>query len=205
MSGLTSDPSFAQPLLGAATQSPITVSTTVASANTPIGTVFPGTPSDGQEFCYLADATNGVVWRFKWRAGSASSLKWECIGGTPLFNIIATSETRAAATYGALSTPGPAIALPFAADWEILIATQIANNTAGNDDFMSYDIGGTGASDNDAIQATAASNGQFLTLSRPTVKTGLTAITLTAKYKAVNGTGTFANRYMAVMPIRTAG
>jgi hypothetical protein len=45
------------------------------------GTSFPASPFDGQEFSLVVDATNGVVWRFKYNAGSASAFKWEFIGG----------------------------------------------------------------------------------------------------------------------------
>lgn len=42
---------------------------------------LPVSPADGQEIYYQADATNGVIWHLRYRAASASSFKWECVGG----------------------------------------------------------------------------------------------------------------------------
>jgi hypothetical protein len=48
------------------------------------GTSLPGSPVNGQEFYYVADATNGVVWHLRYNSASASSYKWEYLGGAPL-------------------------------------------------------------------------------------------------------------------------
>jgi len=48
------------------------------------GTTLPATPTDGQEYDYIADATNGVIWRLRYRAASTSTHKWEFVGGSPL-------------------------------------------------------------------------------------------------------------------------
>jgi hypothetical protein len=50
----------------------------------PVVTSLPASPADGQEVYYLADATNGVLWHLKYRAGSSSAYKWEFVGGSPL-------------------------------------------------------------------------------------------------------------------------
>jgi hypothetical protein len=47
----------------------------------PIVTSLPTNPIDGQECYYLADATNGIMWRFRYRAASSSAYKWEFVGG----------------------------------------------------------------------------------------------------------------------------
>jgi hypothetical protein len=47
-------------------------------------TALPLGIADGQECYYLASDTNGVVWHLKYRSGSASSYKWEYVGGPPL-------------------------------------------------------------------------------------------------------------------------
>ncbi len=202
MSSLTSDPSFAQPLLGAATQQPITVSSTVTVPNTAIGTTFPGSPTDGQEFCYLADSTNGVVWRFKYRSGSASTYKWECIGGLPLFSEVLTDESTTSTTYAALATAGPSVVAPLAGDYDVRIGgLQYNVNTNG---YMSYDIGVTGAVDNDAM--IQGSGGGSQTGSRLRRKTALSAGTnLVAKYKTISGTMHWQTRWMEVKPVRVIG
>jgi hypothetical protein len=50
----------------------------------PYVTSLPASPSDGQEVFYAADATNNVIWNLRYRSGSASTYKWEFVGGDPL-------------------------------------------------------------------------------------------------------------------------
>src|SRR5262245_12103934 len=52
------------------------------------GTTPPTNPNDGDEWIYPADATNGIMWRFRYRAASASTYKWEFVGGPPLQNSV---------------------------------------------------------------------------------------------------------------------
>jgi hypothetical protein len=42
------------------------------------------TPTDGDTFTLIADAAQGIDWRFVYVAGSASAFKWEFIGGAPI-------------------------------------------------------------------------------------------------------------------------
>lgn len=56
----------------------------VQTPNAPLVTSLPSNAIDGQEVRYLADNTNGIVWNFRYRAGSSSAYKWEFIGGPPL-------------------------------------------------------------------------------------------------------------------------
>ena len=158
------------------------------------------TPFDALRVVLAVDTTNGINWEFKYRSGSASSYKWEYVGGAPMFAEVTTSETTSSLTYAALATAGPAITLPRAGDYLVEIGARVvapASTTA----YMSYDIGGTGAVDADAVIITNAD----ATITRVRVKTGLTAVTLTAKYKlsAANATS-FANRWMKVTPIRVS-
>lgn len=50
----------------------------------PTVTSLPASPVDGDEIVYVADATYGMRWHFKYRSASSSSYKWEFIGGAPL-------------------------------------------------------------------------------------------------------------------------
>ena len=47
-------------------------------------TSMPTTPYEGQEVYYVADATNGVMWRFRYRGASPSPYKWEFVGGSDI-------------------------------------------------------------------------------------------------------------------------
>jgi hypothetical protein len=158
------------------------------------------TPADGDEVHLVVDATAGIVWHLRYNAGSASSYKWEFLGGAALFSEVATAEGTAAA-YADLATVGPSIVLPRAGDYIVAHGFDFLGATGGANGYMSYQIGATAAVDADAVEV--ADDGTSWTqasVSREQLKTGLTAVTLTAKYK---GSGNNArNRWMRVTPRR---
>ena len=80
-------------------------------------TVLPGSPSDGQEVYYVADATNGILWHLRYNALAVGSYKWEFVGGPPLTHTVAASESRSSTTAGELTTPGPQVTVPLAGDY----------------------------------------------------------------------------------------
>jgi hypothetical protein len=141
---------------------------------------------------------------FRYNSGSASSYKWEFIGGSFAGGQVATAETTASTSYVDLATTGPSLALPYGGDYDILIGYQLISGTA-QQGAMSYAIGGTGASDNDWVvlqQPGGAAPPTNLSASRFKRQTGLTAVTITAKYKAVSGTAEFEARYLRILPVR---
>jgi hypothetical protein len=175
-------------------------------ANAPLVSALPGSPVDGQECYYVADATNGVVWHLVYRAADASSYKWQFIGGPPLYAVVDTSQTTNSNAYTALTTAGPSITLPLAGDYMIEIATFAQNTTAAAyATVMSYDLGGTAATDADACQN--VSSGQFDGANVTSVrrKTSLAAATaVVAKYRTnlAAAVGAWANRTMKATPVR---
>ena len=169
-----------------------------SSAANASGTSFPASPANDDEYVYVADGTNGVYWRFKYRSATS---KWVFVGGAPLFSQVATEESTSSATYAALATAGPSITLPFAGDYDVGIGCYGASGNNGG--HMSYDIGGTGAVDADAA-AVYANATQYISVMRYQRKTGLTAVTLTAKYRTLNTGITVSKRWMTVTPVQTA-
>lgn len=180
------------------------------------GGVMPTGPVNGDEVYYVADATNGIVWHFKYRSASASTYKWEYIGGAYLFSEIVTaaSESTASTSYVALTTAGPSLTVPLAGDYDVTLEQTAYNSTNVNTELMSYDIGGTGAVDADAVgnQASPASS-EIPRAVRTRRKTFTVASTaLVAKYKVGAGTGIWpgtaaivgASRVMRVVPVRVA-
>lgn len=169
-------------------------------------TSLPGSPYDGQVIVYQADATNGIYWLLRYRSGSASSYKWEFIGGPPLFAEVTTDEGTASATYVALATAGPSITVPLAGDYGVEIGSTGYSTTAACNNLHSYDIGGTGAVDADAtqLQQPTTLGSTIGSVSRLRRKTGLAASTaLVSKYRrATAGTAQFSNRWMRVTPVR---
>lgn len=166
-------------------------------------TALPGTPTDGQEVYYLADATNGVVWHLRYRAASASAYKWEFVGGPPLFAEVATDETTSSTTYAALATAGPSVTVPLAGDYVVAIGKESSNSGSFNLDWMSFDIGATAAVDADGTVSHSPGANLWDSDHRERRKTGLAAATaLVSKYKTAAGTARFRSRWMRVTPVR---
>lgn len=99
-------------------------------------TALPATPFDGQTIDYVADDANGVVWRFRYRAGSASAFKWEFVGGSSVGTGQAGDMTNTNNRDTAL-TGGPTITAPLSGDYGIrmkltfvISAASIATATA---------------------------------------------------------------------------
>ena len=180
----------------------------VQTPNAPLVTSLPSNAIDGQEVRYLADNTNGIIWNFRYRAGSSSAYKWEFIGGAPLVTQVDTDEGIVAGTttYTALATAGPSITLALAGDYVISQGCRgypFANNQSLH---MSYDIGATPASDSDSVLLDCASgfgeNG-----SRTKLKTGISANSaIVSKYKHTSSgaAANFAYRWMTVTPVRVS-
>lgn len=96
----------------------------------PTGSALPGTPTDGQEFNYLLDATQGIVWRFRYRSTSTSSYKWEFVGGAPLYRFqggVTNIATPTANVYSATGSP-PSYNLPFAGDYLVRFGSPLLQN-----------------------------------------------------------------------------
>lgn len=173
------------------------------------GTVLPTSPANGQEFILTNSTTNpSWQWRLRYNANSTSTHKWEFVGGTPLFAEVTTAQSVSVddALYQALATAGPSIALPLAGDYDVEIGTEFTSGGTGQWGRMSYDIGGTAAVDADSVGLDAIGTTQANTGSRCRRKTGLTAVTLTAKYRKgvapASWTATFSSRWMRVTPVR---
>jgi hypothetical protein len=160
---------------------------------------LPDTPRDGQEIYYAADAANGVIWHLRYRSAASGSYKWDFLGGPPLFAEVTPDQNLKSTSYAALG--GPSVTIPLAGDFDVEIGCRHWNSQYG---YMSYDIGGTAASDADAVLLGMGSTGD--SGSRLRRKTGLAASTaLVSKYReyVASGTGSwFSQRWMRVVPIR---
>ncbi len=146
---------------------------------------------EGDEAYVEVDGTNGVIWHMRYDNGTS---KWRFLGGAPLEATVLTTESSNSTSYGALSTAGPSVTLPFAGDYDVSVETRVDSNTG----WMSYDIGVTGAVDADGTVALGKTH-----TFRTQKKAGLTAVALVAKYKKDSATAAvpFGNRRMAVTPV----
>ena len=174
------------------------------------GTAFPGSPVGGDEHILVDNATTPVlyVWRFRYNAASANTDKWEFIGGADAVSEVTTAETiGTASSYVAVATAGPSFTVPRAGVYDVFLKVAVDIETSGSRALMSYDIGGTGAVDVDAVQSghnSMAAGVNITTVSGGRRKSGLAASTaLVAKYKSTLGTvSKVQDRVMQVRPVR---
>src|SRR4029077_6354783 len=80
-----------------------------SSLRPPLVTSLPGSPVDGQECYYQADATAGIVWHLRYRAAATGPYKWEYLGGPAKATEIATAQPTSGTGSGFsdLATIGP--------------------------------------------------------------------------------------------------
>jgi Carbohydrate-binding module family 5/12 len=96
-------------------QTPPTVLPLVSYATT-----LPASPVDQQEAILVDSLTAPTYrWRFRYNAGSASTYKWEYIGGTPATSYIEASESVPSTSYTELTTVGPSVTVPRAGEYDI--------------------------------------------------------------------------------------
>ena len=171
-------------------------------------TSLPGSPVDGQECYYVADATNGIVWHLKYNSGSASAYKWEVVGGPPLYSEVLTQEVSNALGYADLATVGPSITVPLAGDYDVFISTTVYCTSvvaAGGQTWMTF-APPTASDVNGVVAQQPGTSGMNLTISRIKRRAALAAATaLVAKYK-ITGSASYvwyhSNRTMSVTPLR---
>lgn len=173
-------------------------------------TSLPSSPVDGQIIDYVADSTNGVVWRFRYRAASASAYKWEFIGGAANYSYVGpndyngTRQTYNSTSFGDLSTVGPSFVTPFAGDWDCTYnciseanatATQIRIWATGDTastwnlgDSQFYSSGQLNNTHANTVRRTAIASGSTIKLQYAVSNAGVTAY--------------FWNRRLYVTPVR---
>jgi hypothetical protein len=182
-------------------QAKICINSAWTAVGVPKVTSLPATPADGDEVYYEADATNGIYWHFRYNADSASTYKWEFIGGPSIFAEVVTDETTTSTTYADLDTVGPSATVPLAGDYDVAIG--YSGKSAANSVLMSYAIGGTAAVDADAARA-GEDFSNYISVYRLRRQTGLSGSTaLVSKYKVLpTATANIRDRWIEVIPIR---
>ena len=112
------------------------------------GAAPPGSPLDGDEWICPADATNGVMWKFRYRAASSSAYKWEFVGGAPLQAADDTTSARSSATLGdpTTGTIGPSVTVSRAGDYSVsAYATLSAAGAASAINYLGIQAGAAAA------------------------------------------------------------
>jgi hypothetical protein len=171
------------------------------------GTTPPVSPVDGDLWDFPADATNGVIWRFRYRAASASAYKWEFIGGPPLTAFIAADETIATANaWTDLPTVGPQVAVPRAGDYWAWGHVTMNNATAGTTLLLGITL--NAGNPLDPLQASAnaavANYGVALAISGGRISGAATSDQIRMRYWANNANLHGLKRSISVLPIRVS-
>jgi hypothetical protein len=176
---------------------------TLSYAPTTLVTALPTSPVDGQ-IIYYDTGTDGVVWQFRYDAASASSYKWQFIGGPPLTAYTAALDTRTANTYGDLAGgAGPSLTTPVAGEYLVEVAARLQHNTANQVSRMSFTIGAAAASDANSILVRLAADELTFNTDEQT-QTLAASDVLAAKYKNDTGVGTMSasRRRLRITPVR---
>jgi len=178
-----------------------------SAAPSDVVTALPGSPIDGQVIYYTADATNGVVWKLRYRSASASAYKWEYVGGNELSSIDLNSRTilTAAVTTFATYTSAPSITAPLAGDYRVMFGAILLNGSSGNTCNARIGV---------SVAAGAVTNYGIHNLNQTVLNLGvsvavnalLTGVSATNVIDVRGGSNgfnhTFTNSYLYIRPVR---
>lgn len=169
-------------------------------AAVPEVTALPARALVGDEVDYVADQSAGVLWRFRYRGSGASP--WAFVGGPAVVNEVEDQEATTSTSYDDLATDGPTITVALPGDYDVTITALQLSDTANRNQFASYAIGSTAASDDDAAYGVSTTNVGFTLISQTRRKTLEAGTVLLAKYKVSADEGTFERRRLAITPVR---
>jgi hypothetical protein len=164
---------------------------------------LPGSPYDGQEVYYQADAANGVIWHLRYNAGSASAYKWEYLGGGPLLARVSSSETTTGTDVD-LTTVGPSVSVPLNGDYLVRYGSILGNaNVNGTAQAYVYFNGSSDHSDGGIANTGSGSVAPLVSATGERTALSVNAGTVKLSYWSSGGfTSTFQNRWISITPIR---
>lgn len=167
------------------------------------GTIPPTNPQDGDE--WLLPVGNGVLWRFRYNAGSASSYKWEFIGGSPLAATVLTSENTSSTTFVDLPLgAGPSVTVPREGEYFVKHGMDGQNTTVNTWATASVRFGSTAPIATDQVTV----GGQAVIEAAVSRELPIKTLTLNDVVKQQyqrGGTGptvTFKERWLSMSPVR---
>jgi hypothetical protein len=181
--------------------------TVVNPRQVPTVTSLPGSPYDGQIIDYLVDATLGIVWRFRYRSASASSSKWEFLGGPPLISEHAGDSTALTNTAYAQTAPVVAVAPPVVGDYLFEHSCVLYNSAGpGLTSYQSIWLNGAGA-DADGFQGVPTTANYTLPGASGRLRRNVQAASVSGGVflvgKVASGaTGVYRFRKLACTPLR---
>lgn len=165
------------------------------------GTTPPASPVDGQEWIFPADEANGIQWRFRYRAASASAHKWEFVGGSTLMAAVDASETCNSATFVDLAG-GPALTLARAGDYELTFGAESLDANSAAYFVSSPKLGAAAASDADGITVYTTSGPIVYVGLRALARTLAASSTVKLQHRMTGGQISVRNRWLRAVPVR---
>jgi len=165
--------------------------------------------ADGTHLCVAADPANGVVWRFRFNAGSSNAAKWEFVGGSWMEAFLAT-QLQPGTTVTLAG--GPSLTLPLGGDYDMEHGTFIQlpgtasvtggiqylyiNGASAAQFIQWYDTGNT---------VTAPILNQLRRGRRMAGRAAGEVWDLRHQSLNANGNALFGDRYLRICPVRVIG
>lgn len=165
-------------------------------------TSLPSSPYNGQIIYYQADATNGIIWQLRYNSSSASSYKWEFIGGSPITRYVDGGESWSSVGYFS-GTTTVIITPALSGDYVVDFSAGIGWGSTGNLQVVQMEVQFNGVSGMWAGGQGISSNLAGMTVTKQGVKTGHVGGQNIQLVGYSNWAGaSFNRRYLAVRPIR---
>jgi len=162
----------------------------------------PASPNDGDH--WVMPISNGVLWRFRYNAGSASAYKWEFLGGSPILNYTTGPNGLLNGSWG--NVVGAATTLTRAGDYQIVAAARLTAGAASQTcQICPYLTTGSNIVGVSAAATISSSTWLMNVTTPPYVLTGLAASSVIGVAGTANGAGATASSivYM-ITPVRVA-
>lgn len=171
-------------------------------------TALPTSPVDGQ-LTVLTDSLSAptYTWLLRYNASSASSYKWEFVGGSPQSSAVTAAEaTTTSGAFADLTTTGPSVTVAHSGDYEGVYSATFTKDAA--DGIVQAVIGVGAFTTGELIQSVAsiAAAGYYGTSSAVARLNAVAANTELRMryYQSTAGTLTVQKRALLIRPIRIA-
>ena len=167
----------------------------------------PATPIEGQ--LWATQPAAGVVWVFRYNAGSASAFKWELVAGSPLVAEQTADFNTTSTTYVDGTAALPVLTLPRAGDYDLSFGGRIYfGGSAAWQAFMTIKLGAAAAADAQASQAQGPNPSAVfvsVVIGRQLRLTGRAAGDTLAAWHKTNGQNCgFTDRWVRAVPVRVS-
>lgn len=168
-------------------------------------TALPSSPPDGQEVYFQNAAMEpfGIIWHLRYRAASASSMKWEVLGAPPpLYAEDMNQYTTTSLTNVDLAAL-VAVTIPLLGDYIVEHGFFGFHTVINGQNIQTVTLGAVNSTNDDAMTAGLPANTPFSS-HRLVRKFAINAATVVKLQDRIGlaGTGTFYRRYLAIRPIR---